>query len=276
MGTTWYIVVFAIACTLGTDAHYDHGYGDEMNYSASEQRRLIYLPKPHNFIMNSLLKYPRSNVRYPIYLAKQTNNYGQETGTVLGLLLPVQSLGETYQKVQTSQSSYNTTQSSYNRKSCTLPSGAASLFLEASEQLVEDYTDGARTPLPSREFSFSYVVSSKRYSFSWLLDSCPLCARGSQLSYAPVNPRNDISEMRSGVITNFVPGDESCTLFLTLDPSEAVKEYQGGKLERGTDQLSDRERVIYYNGNEYNYIEMNAITCGGCRTDANTCYSTNM
>ncbi|KAL6724276.1 hypothetical protein Aduo_019177 [Ancylostoma duodenale] len=284
MGTTWFSTILAISCMLGADAHYDGGYGGERSSSASAQRRLIYLPKPDNFILNSLLKYPRTNVKYPIYLAKQTNNYGQETDTVLGLLLPVPSLGETYQKVQTSQNSYNT-------KSCTLPSGAASLFLEASEQLVEDYTDGARTPLPN---------------------SCPPCARGSQLSYAPINPRNDISEMRSGVITNFVPGgfrckdnenlcvygtdgrkykaaskntviwpvpycrDESCTMLLTLDPTEAVKEYQSGKLERGTDQLSDRERVIYYNGNEYNYIEMNVITCGGCRTDANTCYSTNV
>ncbi|EYC17902.1 hypothetical protein Y032_0029g1949 [Ancylostoma ceylanicum] len=284
MGTTWFTVVLIIACTLGVDAHYDGGYGAGRSSTSSEQRRLIYLPKPDNFILDSLLKYPRSNVKYPIYLAKQTNNYGQETGTVLGLLLPVRSLGEEYQKAQTSQSSYST-------KPCTIPSGAASLFLEASEQLVEDYTDGARTPLPN---------------------SCPPCAGGSQLSYAPINPRNDISEMRAGVITNFVPGGfrckdnenlcvhgtdgskykaaskntviwpvpycrgESCTMLLTLDPTEAVKEYHGGKLERGTDQLKDRERVIYYNGNEYNYIEMNAITCGGCRTDANICHPTSM
>ncbi|KAK6760721.1 hypothetical protein RB195_021974 [Necator americanus] len=56
----------------------------------------------------------------------------------------------------------------------------------------------------------------------------------------------------------------SCSMLLTLDPTEAVNEYRGKR---------DKNNVIYYNGNEYNYIEMKAITCGGCDKTLNMCYS---
>ncbi|KHJ81366.1 hypothetical protein OESDEN_18948 [Oesophagostomum dentatum] len=62
-------------------------------------------------------------------------------------------------------------------------------------------------------------------------------------------------------------------MLLTLDPTGAVKEYRSGKVERGTDQLMDPNRVIYFNANEYSYIQINAITCGGCEHEPKFCHS---
>ncbi|VDL69423.1 unnamed protein product [Nippostrongylus brasiliensis] len=215
-------------------------------------RSIIYSQSSGNALLHSLL-YPSKT--YPTYLAKQTDKQGKETGTILGVIVPIVPQG--YQATISSSS-----KNSYHGQTCTLPDGGVTLFLLKTDQLVEDYTDGARTPLTN---------------------SCPSCGYGTELSYSPINPQYDLSDVKTGVILNLAVGGFQCKDNKNLcvhgtdgrrfaAASENAKIWPVPYCKGDVPYDIDKSTATYYDGNEYNYIEIDAITCAGCENEYTSCF----
>ncbi|CAI4233269.1 unnamed protein product [Auanema sp. JU1783] len=169
---------------------------------------------------------------------------------------------------------------------CRSPSNSATVFVEFSENILEDYSDGARTPLKS---------------------SCAPCKSGTRFSYAPLARDQDLDELAVGDIRDIVVGGYRCVnnsnlcveatdgtyyransdsvviwpvpflknkkpvMLAILDPTESLRELIGNRIEFGRDQIQSWAPMTYKKGHDYTYIEIEGISCNSCNGAMNHC-----